>query len=57
MTLRQKYKQLNNPISVKEMVVTSVYHTMQIEGQTVSKAKVESLYNQVQRENKAKRKA
>ena len=47
MTLRQRYKSLNNPSSVKKMVVTSVYHTMQMEGQPVSKERIESLYNQV----------
>ncbi len=50
MTLRQRYKSLNNPHSVKEMVVTSVYNTMQMEGQPVSKERVESLYNQVEKE-------
>jgi len=51
MTLRQRYKSLNNPHSVKEMVVTSVYNTMQMEGQPVSKERVEKLYNQVKKEN------
>ena len=50
MTLRQRYKSLNNPYSVKEMVVTSVYNTMQMEGQPVSKERVENLYNQVKKE-------
>ena len=54
MTLRQKYKSLNNPVSVKEMVVTSVYNTMQMEGQPVSKERVENLYNQVEQERQEK---
>ena len=33
------------------MVVTSVYNTMQMEGQPVSKERVEKLYNQVKKEN------
>ena len=51
MTLRQRYKSLNNPSSVKEMIVTSVVNTMQMEGQPVPKAKVEHLYNQVKKSN------
>lgn len=50
MTLRQKYNQLHSAAFVKKMVVTSVYHTMQLEGQTVSKEKVEKLYQQVKKE-------
>lgn len=56
MTLRQRYKSLNNPDSVKEMIVTSVVNTMQMEGQPVPKAKVERLYNQVKKEQSAKAK-
>lgn len=55
MTLRQRYKSLNNPTSVKEIVVTSVYNTMQMEGQPVSKERVENLYNQVKKERQEKR--
>ena len=55
MTLRQRYKSLNNPASVKEMVVTSVVNTMHMEGQPVSKERVENLYNQVKRERQEKR--
>ena len=55
MTLRQRYKSLNNPASVKDMVVTSVYNTMQMEGQPVSKERVENLYNQVKKERQEKR--
>jgi hypothetical protein len=54
MTLRQRYKSLNNPASVKEMVVTSVYNTMQMEGQPVSMERVENLYNQVKKERQLK---
>jgi hypothetical protein len=56
MTLRQRYKSLNNPQSVKKMIVTSVFNTMQMEGQPVSKATVETLYNQVKREQESKSK-
>jgi hypothetical protein len=55
MTLRERYKSLNNPTSVKAMVVASVYNTMQMEGQAVSKEKIESLYNQVKKERQQKR--
>jgi hypothetical protein len=55
MTLRQRYKSLNNAASVKEMVVTSVVKTMQMEGQPVSKERVENLYNQVKKERQEKR--
>jgi hypothetical protein len=56
MTLRQRYKSLNNPDSVKEMIVKSVVNTMQMEGQPVPKVKVERLYNQVKKERSAKAK-
>jgi hypothetical protein len=56
MTLRQRYKSLNNPHSVKEMIVTSVYNTMRMEGQPVSKERVENLYNQVKKEKQENRK-
>jgi hypothetical protein len=56
MTLRQRYKSLNNPNSVKEMIVTSVFNTMQMEGQPVSKATVENLYSQVKKEQSVKAK-
>ena len=54
MTLRQRYKSLNDPNSAKKMVVASVYNTMQMEGQPVSKERVETLYNQVKKEAKGK---
>ncbi|MGZ3854087.1 MAG: hypothetical protein ACXVLT_15400 [Flavisolibacter sp.] len=50
MTLRERYKSLNDPYTVKEMVVTSVYNTMQMEEQPVSRERVEKLYNQVKKE-------
>jgi hypothetical protein len=56
MTLRQRYKSLNNPSSVKEMIVTSVVNTMQMEGQPVPKATVENLYSQVKKEQSVKAK-
>lgn len=56
MTLRQRYKSLNNPHSVKEMIVTSVYNTMQMEGQPVSMERVEGLYNRVIKEKQEKEK-
>jgi hypothetical protein len=56
MTLRERYKSLNDPATVKAMVVSSVYNTMQMEGQTVSKERIESMYNQVKKETADKRK-
>ena len=53
MTLREKYRSLNDAGFVKKMVVSSVYGTMQLEGQPVSKKKIESLYEQVRGEKKA----
>ncbi len=50
MTLRQKYNQLHDAAFVEKMVVASVYHTMQLEGQAVPKEKVAKLYRQVKKE-------
>ena len=50
MTLREKFKSLNDKNFVKEMMITSVYGTMQLEGQPVSREKIERLYEQVERE-------
>lgn len=50
MTIRQKYASLSNQHFLKQMVVTSVYNSMQLEGQTVSKEKLVKLYIQVQKE-------
>lgn len=55
MTLRERYKSLNNPNSVKKMVITSVYSTMYLEGQTVPEKKIESLYNLVEKEKQSKK--
>ena len=55
MTLREKYKVLSNEIFVKKMIVTSVYGTMQMEGQGVSKNKIERLYEQVKKERSLQR--
>jgi len=52
MTLREKYRTLNSAGFVKKMVVSSVYGTMQLEGQDVSKKKIESLYEQVKSEKR-----
>jgi len=50
MTLRERYKNLNNPGFVRAMVVESVYNTMQLEGQPVSRHQIERLYSEVKRE-------
>lgn len=49
MTLRQRNKSPNNPHSVREMIVTSVFNTMQIEGRPVPEAGIERLYDQVKK--------
>jgi hypothetical protein len=36
------------------MIVTSVYNTMRLEGQFVSKEKIEELYDQVMKERRDK---
>lgn len=46
MTLREKYPSLSNADFVKKMIVKSVYNTMQMEGQPVSKKKIENLYDE-----------
>jgi hypothetical protein len=48
--LRDKYKALNNPEFVKQMMVTSVYGSMQLENQPVSMKKIADLYDKVNRE-------
>ncbi len=50
MTLRQKYPSLSNSAFVKGMVVKTVYNTMQLEGQAVSKNRVKKLYARVKKE-------
>lgn len=46
MTLRQKYVALADYNFVKEMVVSSVYGTMQLEEQGLSMEQVRALYDQ-----------
>lgn len=57
MTLREKYKSLNDPNFVKEMVVTSVYNTMDMEGLTVSRERLEELYTQVRKERQEQKRS
>jgi hypothetical protein len=52
MKLRDKFKALKDNAFVKQMMVTSVYGTMQLEGQGVSRNKIERLYDKVQEEKK-----
>jgi hypothetical protein len=53
MKLRDKYKALSNAEFVKQMMVTSAYGSMQLEGQTVSRKKIEFLYEKVKQEKEA----
>jgi hypothetical protein len=53
MKLRDKYKALSNAEFVKQMMVTSAYGSMQLEDQTVSRKKIELLYEKVKQENEA----
>lgn len=50
MTLREKYKQLRNQSFVKKMITDSVYATMKLEGQSISKNRLLQLYNIVIKE-------
>jgi len=50
MKLRDKYKALNNAEFVKQMMVASAYGSMLLEGQTVSRKKIEFLYEKVKEE-------
>ena len=54
MTIRQKYKALNDPDFVKKMVTKSVYGTMQLEDQGIEFARIEQLYEIVEGEKKLK---
>jgi hypothetical protein len=47
MTLKQKYKSLQNGDYVKQMITNSVYDTMQLEGQGIAFEKVKQLVNEV----------
>ena len=50
MTIREKYKQLRNQSFVKKMIIDSVYATMKLEGQGITKNKLLQLYNMVIKE-------
>jgi len=50
MKLREKYKSLSTPEFVKQMMVASVYGSMQLEEQAVSRKKIELLYDKVTQE-------
>lgn len=54
MTFRQRYRQLDNPIFVKQMMLRSVYGTMALENQTVPMERLEALYEKVEAERTAK---
>lgn len=54
MTFRQRYRQLNNPTFVKQMMLRSVYGTMALENQTVPMERLEALYEKVEAERIAK---
>ena len=55
MTFRQRYRQLENPAFVKQMLLRSVYGTMALENQTVPMERLEALYEKVEAERTAKR--
>jgi hypothetical protein len=54
MTFRQRYRQLDNPTFVKQMMLRSVYGTMALENQTVPMERLEALYEKVEAERIAK---
>lgn len=54
MTFRQRYRQLENPAFVKQMLLRSVYGTMALENQTVPMERLEALYEKVEAERTAK---
>ncbi len=54
MTFRQRYRQLDNPAFVKQMMLRSVYGTMALENQTVPMERLEALYEKVEAERTAK---
>ena len=54
MTFRQRYRQLDNPTFVKQMMLRSVYGTMALENQTVPMERLEALYEKVGAERTAK---
>jgi hypothetical protein len=50
MKLKEKYKALGNPEFVKQMMITSVYGSMQLEEQSVSLKTIGLLYDKAKRE-------
>lgn len=46
MKLRERYRQRQDPVAVKAMVVRSVYASMALEQQVVSVERLEALYKQ-----------
>ncbi|WP_156088752.1 hypothetical protein [Mucilaginibacter pedocola] len=50
MKLREKINSLKDSAFVKQMMVNSVYGTMELEQQGVSRAKIEQLYDKLQLE-------
>lgn len=54
MTFRQRYRQLDNPAFVKQMMLRSVYGTMALENQTVPMERLEALYEKVEAERTAR---
>jgi hypothetical protein len=50
MKIREKFKALTDAALVKEMMVNSVYGTMQLEEQGVPRVRIEYLYDKVQEE-------
>lgn len=54
MTLREKYKKLQDKRFVKGMIIKSTLQTMELEGQTVTIENLEKLYEVVQKERALK---
>jgi hypothetical protein len=54
MTFREKYKNLQNLHYVIEMISKSVYDTMHLEGQGVSKTETQEIVERVMREPEPK---
>ena len=53
MKLREKYKSLQSKKSLKEKIIASVYSTMMLENQGVSKKRLGELYDEVRTTSKA----
>lgn len=47
MKLRDKYKSLQDKNSIKKRIIESVYATMMLEGQHISKQRLGELYDEV----------